>query len=53
MVSGRLKVPAGMSNVAAGKSAAISEDISRVRLRSRSHLQDNPENPLRVMLSLN
>ena len=51
MVSGRLEVPAGMSNVVVGKSATISEDISRVQLRSRSHLQDNQENPLRVMLS--
>jgi hypothetical protein len=51
MVNGRLEVPAGMSNVVVGKSATISEGISRVHLRSRSHLQDNQEKPLRVMLS--
>ena len=51
MVSGRLEVPAGVSKVVVGKSATISEDISRVHLRSRSHLQDNPENPLRVTSS--
>jgi hypothetical protein len=51
MVSGRLEVPAGVFNVVVGKSATISESISRVHLRSRSHLQDNQEKPLRVMLS--
>ena len=51
MVSGRLEVPAGVFNVVVGKSATISENISRVHLRSRSHLQDNQEKPLRVMLS--
>ena len=48
MVIGRLEVPVGKSNVAIGKSVAISEGLTRVRLRSRSHLQDNQEKPLRV-----
>ena len=51
MVSGRLEVPAGRSNVVAGKSATTSEGLTRVHLRSRSHLQDNPEKPLRVTSS--
>jgi hypothetical protein len=51
MVNGRLEVPAGEPNVVVGKSATISEGFTRVRLRSRSHLPDNQEKPLRVMLS--
>lgn len=48
MVIGRLEVPVGPSNVVVGKSATTSEGGSRVRLRSRSHLQGNQEKPLRV-----
>lgn len=51
MVSGRLEVPAGKLKVVVGKSATPSEGFTRVQLRSRSHLQDNQEKPLRVMLS--
>ena len=51
MVNGRVEVPAGQLNVVVGKSATTSEGCSRVRLRSRSHLQDNPEKPLRVTSS--
>ena len=51
MVSGRLEVPAGEPKVVVGKSATLSEGSTRVHLRSRSHLQDNPEKPLRVTSS--
>ena len=51
MVSGRLEVPVAVSNVVVGKSATISEDSTRVHLRSRSYVQDNPEKPLRVTSS--
>ena len=51
MVIGRLEAPVALSKVVVGKSATTSEDWIRVHLRSRSHLQDNPEKPLRVMLS--
>jgi hypothetical protein len=39
MVIGRLEEPVGQVKVVVGKSATTSEACSRVRLRSRSHLQ--------------
>ena len=50
MVSGRLEVPVADVQRSGRKSATISEG-TRVHIRSRSHLKDNQEKPLRVTSS--